>query len=382
MNRDIYKAIAQKFGTPTYIYYPEKLQNNYLKIKNMLSQISDSNLIAYPIKANYNPQLILNLKKLNSFFEASSSDEIKFLSKLRISNDKIFFNGPIKGSQIPLTVKIQINSINELRRFLPYRECLVRIKVGKSRFGILQEDLIRIENRENVIGFHFHAPCDSYFNSNGYINNYLSSIISFLKFMKQEITHFPNIKYLNIGGGLGIISNQKDNNKWFNAIFEVWNELINYFSSQLGRIILIAEPGTSLVYNTMDLLTKVRLIVLRDGVREICLDCGLNDLGMPTNEFDYRILDKKDALISEKQVWFGPTCMEDDKPQIKMASTKISENDLLLIKKCGAYNFNFSVSFIQNKPPIIQIQGDKFKVVLEKEKYFGILSRVNESLSF
>jgi diaminopimelate decarboxylase len=107
--------------------------------------------------------------------------------------------------------------------------------IGKeSRLGFTNQEIRELENKNNIQGLHLYAGTD--------ISNidYLMSCYSEIIEMAEM---FPNIEYLNFGGGFGVEENGKN---YFD--FEEYNlkvsKLLTETSKKLGKKLkLILEPG-------------------------------------------------------------------------------------------------------------------------------------------
>jgi len=73
--------LAEKVGTPYYLTDEQKIGKNYSKLKQAYSIYKGPSLIAYSVKANFNPFVLNYLSKLDSYFDVTSPEELYFLLK-------------------------------------------------------------------------------------------------------------------------------------------------------------------------------------------------------------------------------------------------------------------------------------------------------------
>ena len=79
--------------TPYYLLNLENVKANFLSFQNSIRSIGRNDIIAYSVKANYNPAIIELLNELGSFFEVCSDYEYELMKKQGISASRIIVNG-------------------------------------------------------------------------------------------------------------------------------------------------------------------------------------------------------------------------------------------------------------------------------------------------
>ncbi|MEK0338308.1 MAG: hypothetical protein QQN41_12840, partial [Nitrosopumilus sp.] len=55
------ESLAEKFGTPLYVYQAERLQENIKRLDSALKQSIENYRICYALKANTNPHIVSTL---------------------------------------------------------------------------------------------------------------------------------------------------------------------------------------------------------------------------------------------------------------------------------------------------------------------------------
>ena len=84
-------ALAQKYGTPLYLYDIESIQKRYTEIKEAFSGFKS--LICYALKANSNLSIIKTLANMGSGADCVSINEVKRALLAGIPPYKIIFSG-------------------------------------------------------------------------------------------------------------------------------------------------------------------------------------------------------------------------------------------------------------------------------------------------
>ena len=90
MNID-YKALAQKYGTPLYIYDFDYIENRYTTLKDAFA--GKKSMINYAVKANSNLSVIAHLAKLGAGADCVSIGEVKRALDAGVDRYKIIFSG-------------------------------------------------------------------------------------------------------------------------------------------------------------------------------------------------------------------------------------------------------------------------------------------------
>ena len=90
MNID-YKALANQYGTPLYIYDFDYIENRYTTLKDAFS--GKKSIINYAVKANSNLSVIAHLAKLGAGADCVSIGEVKRALTAGVDKYKIIFSG-------------------------------------------------------------------------------------------------------------------------------------------------------------------------------------------------------------------------------------------------------------------------------------------------
>jgi len=90
MNID-YKALAEKYDTPLYIYDFDYIENRYTTLKEAFA--GKKSLINYAVKANSNLSVIAHLAKMGAGADCVSIGEVKRALDAGVDKYKIIFSG-------------------------------------------------------------------------------------------------------------------------------------------------------------------------------------------------------------------------------------------------------------------------------------------------
>ncbi|MDR0675527.1 MAG: diaminopimelate decarboxylase, partial [Elusimicrobiota bacterium] len=186
------------------------------------------------------------------------------------------------------------------------------------------------------------------------------------------------IEYINIGGGLGIAYNSK------NQKSATPKDLLNdYLISKIKKndLTLILEPGRSIIGNAGVLLTKVLYNKQNKTKNFIIVDAGMNDLIRPSiydayHEISPVLENNRNSLIADI---VGPICESSDFFAKDRTINQLKQNEFLAIQSAGAYCFSMSSNYnsrlkstellIKNNEVILIRKRDSIQDLLLNEIY-------------
>jgi len=250
----------------------------------------------------------------------------------------------------------------------------------KHKFGIPVENALeyykiadRLKNI-SVNGIHKH------------IGSQITKVMPFVDALKRVLilldelnVHGLDIRYLDIGGGLGIPYQDEEP--------PVPKDLAkNILPLLRGRkLTLIMEPGRSIVGNAGILVTKT--LYLKQGIEKefIIVDAGMNDLMRPSLYNAYhRIIpvEKKKRSKTFADV-VGPICESGDFLAKEREMPKVKNGEYLAVMSAGAYGFSMGSNYNSRpKAAEVLVKGKEFFLIRERETYKALIrgERVPEFL--
>jgi diaminopimelate decarboxylase len=382
--------IVEKYGTPLFIYSYTTLVRHYKAFENAFS--GSPHIICFALKANSNTAILKTLAKEGCGADVVSGGELFLAMKAGIPANKTVYAGVGKtGEEIRYALKsgilmFNIESADELRIINKIAgESGVRAPIAfrvnpninasthpyistglkKHKFGIPMEHAIenyRLARKMpniNIIGIHCH------------IGSQITKISPFVEAVKKVLllagklkTHGIKIKYLDIGGGLGITySNEVSPHP-----ADIAKKIIPLIKDD--HFTLILEPGRSIVGNAGILVTKV--LYLKKSIKKefVIVDAGMNDLIRPSlYEAYHHILparkNKRAEILADV---VGPICESGDFFARERKLNAPARGDLLAIMSAGAYGFSMSSNYNGRlRPAEILVKGSEYFVIKERE---------------
>jgi len=277
--------IAQLVGTPFYLYNYDVIRNEFKKVKDSLKNIN--HIICYAVKANLNFTILQMIAKWGYGAEVVSGGELFLALKAGFNPEKIVFSGAGKSTdEIDYAIKNNILLLNTES----WDEVRIIDKIAKEN-GKIQNISIRINPdidpethpyittgvKGGKFGIEWKKIPDIFKKSKLLSNIKVKGIqihigsqiskeepfIILAEFIKKvtkiSVSSKIDLKYINIGGGLGFnyendfkINNKRDDfitaKKWADIFMsrKVWKDKI-----------LITEPGRFVTAKGGILVTKI-----------------------------------------------------------------------------------------------------------------------------
>jgi diaminopimelate decarboxylase len=387
--------IAEKFGTPSYVYSYDKIKSNINNFKKNFKTINP--LICFSVKSNSNLKILSQISRFGLGADVVSKGELIRALKARIKPEKIVFSGVGKTVdelkfainkkillinaeskseiiEIEKIAKKNNKKINIGIRFNPNidAETLKNISTGKkeNKFGLTKKKFLEILKKYksskfiNIICLSVHIGSQ--------ITNLLpyKNMLNVIKKIIQQSKY--KFKYIDLGGGMGI--QYEDNSNKLNYI--KYNKLIKSFLKK-NNAKIIFEPGRSIVGNAGCLISKIIYIKHTNSKNFIILDAAMNDLIRPAlYGAKHRIIPSKinRKKISKKHEFVGPICETTDKFLTVVKYQKMNQRDIVIICDVGAYGMVLSSNYnLRPKPPEILVNKSSAKIITKRQKLNNII---------
>jgi diaminopimelate decarboxylase len=387
------ERIAEEVGTPFYLYSHATLTHHFQVFDQAFADIP--HLVCFAMKANSNVATLKLFADLGGGADVVSGGELYRAMRAGIPPSRIVFAGVGKTrEEMEFALKSDILMFNvespqELRLLNdvagatgtkarvalrinpdvdPKTHPYISTGLKKSKFGIdislameeyrVAKELCHIE----VVGVHQHIGSQI-----TEIAPFVDSLAKIAGLIAELRDHGFAIKYLDVGGGLGITYKDEDP-----PVPRVFAEAMIAVIKDLGCTIVL-EPGRVIVGNAGVLVTRV-LYDKRTPVKHfIVVDAGMNDLVRPSLYGSFHsILPARRRKGRETVVAdvVGPVCESGDF-LAKDRSMPIPEpGELLVVMSAGAYGHTMSSNYNSRpRPPEILVKGDRWFTIRERESY-------------
>jgi len=390
------RTLADQVGTPCYVYSHATLHHHFTVFDGAF--VSIPHLTCFALKANSNLAILSLFASMGAGVDIVSGGELFRARKAGIPADRVVYSGVGKTTEeIDYALKegilmFNIESPQELEAINARAVklgCRARISLRvnpdvdpkthpyiatgmkKSKFGIDVDSALKSYERaktlENVeiVGVSCH------------IGSQLTDMTPFvdaLKRLRLLISRLDElgigIRYLDLGGGLGITYDQESPPNPRDYARALLQEL------QGLSCTLIFEPGRVIVGNAGALLTQVLYTKTTQSKSFVIVDAAMNDLVRPSLYGSYhqiQPLRKKEREIQIVDV-VGPICESGDFLARDRNLPMVESGDRLAVMSAGAYGFTMSSNYNSRpRAPEVLVKGDRFYVVRKRETWEDLI---------
>lgn len=389
-------TVAQKVGTPFYLYSARTLLNHFRAYDAAFASIP--HIITFAMKANSNLAILRLFAREGGGADIVSSGELYRALKAGVDPRKINFAGVGKTSEeIRYALEsdilmFNVESSQELRKIDEVagrmkKKARVALRVNpnvdpkthpyistglkKHKFGIgidkaLEEYKVAASLKHiEVVGIHKHIGSQLTETA-----PYVDALRRLLGLVEEIKNLGIDIQYVNIGGGLGITYDQEtppQPKDLARAIGPLVKDL---------KCVLIMEPGRALVGNAGILVTKVLYTKEGDAKKFVIVDAAMNDLLRPSlygafHQIQPVFRHGRNSITADV---VGPICESADFLAKDRDMEECLPEEYLAVMSAGAYGFAMASNYnARPRTPEILVHGDRFDVVRERETYADLV---------
>ncbi len=388
--------LAERFGTPLYVYHAEKIKEQYEKLTEAFSKTNT--VFFYACKALTNINIIKYIRSIGANIDCSSINEVKLALHAGFAPQQILYtsNGigfdEIEESK-QLGVIINIDSLSNLQKFgekyghtypvgIRLRPNIMaggnlKISTGhdKSKFGIPVEQLqeiLTVVNRYNMLITDLHIHTGSEIKD-------VEVFVKGIEVLFDIIPHFPELQFIDLGGGFKVPYDEGDTETDMSLLAEKVADLFaNHPSSKNRNLQVWFEPGKFLVSECGYFITKVNVLKQTQAAEFVSVDSGFNHLIRPMFYDAFHRIENISNPNGVKKTYsvVGNIC-ETDTFAWDRELSEVKEGDYLVFYTAGAYGFEMSSNFnsrykpaemlVKNGEPFLIRKRDEFKDLLRNQ---------------
>lgn len=382
MDKSLFKELALKLGTPSYVFDSDEFEKRAKLVKTEFG--ADTGL-CFSIKAN--PFLLKCLPDCFDKIEVCSPGELTICEKTNADMDKVIFSGVNKTKAdveramddkvgtFTAESYLHLKLINEsaVKRGIRV-PVLVRL-TGGSQFGMDEKDVLDvIGNRDNysgieIVGLHFFTGTQK--RKPAAIEKELDYVTEFVDRVKSELDF--DIERVEYGTGLAVdyFSDDADETEKERlcAVAPKIRELAK-------KVKLTVEMGRFFAAPCGYYFTKVMDVKTNCGVNYAIVDGGLNQLkydgqlqGMQIPRIAH-IKGEGNGCRESTDKWTlcGSLCTTNDILARNAEFSSLEIGDILVFERTGAYSAMEGMAvFLSREMPVISIYSEKdgLKIVRE-----------------
>jgi diaminopimelate decarboxylase len=393
ISREQLLDVAQEFGTPVYVYHREKIESQYQQLTDAFANTKTR--FFYACKALTNINILKIVHAMGAGLDTVSIHEVMLGLKAGFEADKILFTpncvdfAEIEAAKA-LGVHINIDTISILEQFgnkyggtYPIMIRLnphimaggnLKISTGHidSKFGISIHQLRHIERIVKttglkVEGLHMHTGSE--------IKD-INVFIQGLEVMLDVATHFPDIKYLDLGSGFKVPYAPGEKATDVNLLSARMQEVLDQYKQETGHDLEIwFEPGKYLVSECGYFIVQVNLVKQTPATVFAGVNSGFNHLIRPMLYEAYHHIENLSNPDGTERIYtvVGNLC-ETDTFCWDRVLNEIREGDLLVFKNAGAYGFEMSSSFNSRlRPAEVLFSKGKASLIRKRQEFEDLL---------
>ncbi|WP_324732378.1 diaminopimelate decarboxylase [Pseudomonas paeninsulae] len=382
-------AIAQRFGTPTYVYSRAHIEAQYRAYADAL--LGMPHLVCFAVKANSNLGVLNVLARLGAGFDIVSRGELERVLAAGGEPDKIVFSGVGKSrDDMRRALEVGVHCFN-----VESTDELERLQLIAAELGVKAPVSLRVNPdvdagthpyistglKENKFGIAIADAEDVYIRAaqlanlevvgvDCHIGSQLTSLPPFLDALDRLLALIDrladcgiHLRHIDLGGGLGV-QYRDEQPPLAGDYIKAVRERIH------GRdLALVFEPGRSIVANAGVLLTQVEYLKHTEHKDFAIVDAAMNDLIRPALYqawMDVVPVQPRDGATRNYDI-VGPICETGDF-LAKDRDLALAEGDLLAVCSAGAYGFVMSSNYnTRGRAAEVMVDGDQAFEVRRRE---------------
>lgn len=395
------QEVAEKIGTPAYVYSAATIQNNYRSLNEVFKTLNHR--ICYAVKANSNLAVLRLLVREGASFDIVSGGELFKVLKAGGAADRCTFAGVGKMAHeieyalmqgiycFNVESEKELELINEIAGRL--KKCApIALRVNpdvdvsthhyistgksKNKFGI------GLDRAEAVYAYAASLPHLFIRGIQTHIGSQILDPAPFAEAIKKltplvlKLKKAHELEFFSIGGGIGIAYEQAlaTSREIHKSILspEVYAASVLEPLRALG-LSIIFEPGRFIVGNAGVLLTTVLYRKETPTKKFLIVDAGMNDLIRPAlyqGCHDIEPLRQRTESTLETIDVVGPVCESADFFAQDRLMPYLESGEKIAIMSAGAYGFVMASTYnARPMPAEVLVEGEKFMLVRRRQTW-------------
>jgi len=382
-------SIAERFGTPTYVYSRSTILGNFRRLRDELAEIPS--LVCYSIKANSNLKILSLLRDAGAGFDVVSGGELARALKAGADPSRLVFSGVGKtAAEMDAGLGAGILMFNvESAGELDLIECRAKSSGQQAGIAIRINPDVEAETHPYVsTGQKFHkfgvpkdesielyrrAAASEHLQIRGIACHIGSQILDVDPYLKalDEILGIAGrlaeigiaVEYLDLGGGFGI--------RYMDEAPLDFERLTGRLAARLRQTPyrLILEPGRSLVGDAAALVARVLYVKRSEQKNFVVIDAGMNDLMRPALYGSYHEIipvEERPSKTLRADV-VGPLCETGDFLAQDREMAEVRSGDTVAILTAGAYGYALASNY-NSRPRAAEVLVDGREVELIRRR--------------
>jgi diaminopimelate decarboxylase len=406
------ERVAEKYGTPLYVYSAGTILDHYRRLDASVSEID--HLICYAVKANSNRAILNLLSREGAGFDivsggelfrvlaaggdprcctfagvGKSQEEIEYALDQRVLSFNVESEAELayidriarsKGMRAPIALRVNPDVDVETHRYVSTGRSENKFGIALDRVAEVYERAVRMPNVA-IRGVQMHIG--SQITEAAPFAEAITKITPLILRLRER----HPLEFFSVGGGIGIVyesSFASGSGDWWSekdrlrATTTLPLTIHDYVAAILPLLRAIGlrvllEPGRLLVGNAGVLLTRVRYIKRTEHKKFVIVDAGMNDLIRPALYQSYHeivpVREPRDMTWEAVDV-VGPVCESGDFFAQDRELPEMKEGDLAALMSAGAYGFVMASNYNSRPLPAeVLVSGEKSALIRERQTF-------------
>ena len=380
--------LAERFGTPLYLYSPAALEDRYNAFDEAFGD--HPHRVCYAVKANSNLAVLNVLARCGAGFDIVSGGELERVLRAGGDPDKIVFSGVGKtAEEMAAALKAGIHCFNvesaaelellnlvagELDTTAPISirvnpdvdaqtHPYISTGLKENKFGVDIQKAPELYQRAAELPHITVRGIDCHIGSQlTRLDPFEDALERVLKLLGELQDLGIEIHHLDLGGGLGVTYRD-----------ETPPPASDYVAALLkhipGELPVHIEPGRSIAANAGLFLTQVLFLKPTEHRNFAVVDGAMNDLIRPSLYAAWQDIVPVTPHEADCRDWdiVGPVCETGDFLG-KDRALALEPGDLLAVRSAGAYGFAMASNYnSRNRPAEVMVDGDQAFLVRARE---------------
>ena len=385
-------ALAERHGTPLYIYSRATLERHYRAFDEALASVP--HCVHYAVKANSNLAVLNVLARLGAGFDIVSGGELSRVLRAGGDARKVVFSGVGKTAvemQQALVAGVgcfNVESESELRRLSAVAAARgVRARIAlrvnpdvdakthpyistglkANKFGVNLAEAERLYREAASLPGIEIAGIASHIGSQLLDDApLLDALDRMLALVDRLAAAGIRFRHIDVGGGLGVRYRDE-------KTVEPAEWAAHLLPRLAGRGLEVhCEPGRAIAGNAGILVTRVEALKVGEEKNFCIVDAAMNDLLRPTLYQAWmdivQVQPREDEAARVYDV-VGPVCETGDWLG-KDRQLAVREGDLLAVRTAGAYGFTMASNYnSRGRAAELMVDGDSAHLIRAREDF-------------
>lgn len=391
------RKLVEEHGTPLYIYSASTIRRHFKAFDSAFDGLN--HLTCFSAKANSNIGVLRLMAEMGGGVDIVSGGELYRALQAGVPASKIVYSGVGKKTheiREALEADILMFNVESMPELLRINDIALEMgKIARISFRLNPDvdpkthPYISTGMKKNKFGLDIEHSRAAYAKAQElpgiepigidcHIGSQLTSIEPFLEALGKILAFYHelrekgvDIRYLDLGGGLGITYDQEE------------PPHPEEFGKALGNAIkglpltLILEPGRVIAGNMGILVTEAQYLKSTPSRNFVIVDAAMNDLIRPALYQSYHGIDEVVRNNRAPKVYdvVGPICESSDFLARERELPEIMQGELLVVYSAGAYGFTMSSNY-NSRPRAAEliVDGETVNVARRRETYEDLVA--------